>query len=157
MNRGILYEPDELLDNNHNNNQRKGIQNRNPKQGQKNAHIKREYESGLNPFCHENDFRTRRVEKYNFHQKYVQEEEEHRNIPHDSREKKRKARLKHLKEGNELNLFEKRKMAGITYSVPRIKVSSKGIYSSSILVIARALVISKLDELLWIERFEAAS
>ena len=49
----------------------------------------------------------------------------------------------------------KRKMAGITFAVPAIKsIKQRGIMDASFLIVARSIVLAKLEELLWIERIE---
>lgn len=128
--------------------------------------LQNEYEDGLSPLCssHSNSNTERlNMGKPFYHTQYVQDLSTTSNSA-DEKKKKRRSRDKN-KQSNVEKEYEIRKMAGITYSVPKIKmqydhrdtsVNENGAKTTkdSLLSTARILVLAKLDQLIWMQTIE---
>lgn len=125
-----------------------------------------QYESGLIPFYqpysdqkYTNDVDTKLI----YHQKYVKDISDI--DTQTNKVKDNKKRNKRQSKGSKVEsspLFERRKVAGTTFVVPKMnedqhQEKSRSNGNSSLLFVARNIVLAKLEELIWIEKVEKQS
>ena len=135
------------------------------RKGRKKQQIKSrtQYESGLSPFYqpYSDQIDNNYVDtKIIYHQKYVKDISAIETKTTEVKDKKRnKRQSKAFKV--ESSSFERRKVAGITFVVPKMndqqRMKSRSNGNSSLLVVARNIVLAKLEELIWIEKVEKQS
>lgn len=117
---------------------------------------KDEYESGLSPlygsYINNNNSGKLKLGRLSYHKSYVNVLSN--NDKHEST-RKRNAQMFPKKNMNEsANELEIRRVAGIKYTVPKINTENRGRVSASLLVTARVFSLGKLDQIIWIQRFE---
>lgn len=126
-----------------------------------------EYESGLSPLYQQHPYNQQRngnqYSKSMYHQQFVKDISNVSNIKSNKRRKVTKpSQLKALNHKQNENVvgpanIQRRRMAGVTFIIPKMKNAQqrgRGSIDTTILVVARNLVLAKLEELLWIEKLE---
>ena len=123
--------------------------------------LQNEYEDGLSPLVgtsHENQNGEKlKIGKPFYHSQYVHDLTTIPTSSQNKKKKKRKRQDENIKYTNKKE-YEIKKVAGITYSIPKMKMdhddNGRRTTKDSILLTARVLILAKLDQLIWIQTIE---